>query len=299
MENEQQAKPIIKWAGGKFKLSDLIIKEGLERFDMNNFDRYVEPFIGGGGMFFSMTNKFNFGTKIISDVNEELINMYIQIRDNASEVLKITKSIEESFNVLENDDKKKEFYLDLREKFNEGIKVNELDETQASLFIALNKLGFNGLYRVNKHGLFNVPFGQKKKAALVEENNLVAVSNVLQSTEIKVADFRDCEQYANERTLFYFDSPYRPLPNSASFTSYAKLEFNDESQKDLAATCKKVVDKGGKFLLSNSDPTQIDPNDTFFDDLYSSFDIVRIPARRAIGATASRRGVISEILVIG
>lgn len=259
----------------------------------------MEPFIGGGGMFFSMTNKFNFGTKIISDVNEELINMYIQIRDNASEVLKITKSIEESFNVLENDDKKKEFYLDLREKFNEGIKVNELDETQASLFIALNKLGFNGLYRVNKHGLFNVPFGQKKKAALVEENNLVAVSNVLQSTEIKVADFRDCEQYANERTLFYFDSPYRPLPNSASFTSYAKLEFNDESQKDLAATCKKVVDKGGKFLLSNSDPTQIDPNDTFFDDLYSSFDIVRIPARRAIGATASRRGVISEILVIG
>lgn len=299
VENKQQAKPVIKWAGGKYKLSKIILEVSEQKFDFSKFDSYIEPFIGGGGMFFAMTNKYEFKKKIISDINPELINMYIQIRDDNQLLVEALKNIENEFNSLEDSEAKKGYYLNLRNEFNKGIDLEEYSIKQASLFIAINKLGFNGLYRVNRYGHFNVPFGQKKVASLVDEDNFKRVSEILADTEIVIADFKTSVKYANEKALYYFDSPYRPLPNSPSFTSYAKSEFNDESQRELAEVCKKIVDKGGKFILSNSDPVQVDPNDTFFDDLYLDFDIERIQARRAIGATAARRGMVSEILVTG
>lgn len=292
-------KPIVKWAGGKYKLSETIISEALEHLDLNSFNTYVDPFIGGGGMFFSLTNKFDFEKKVISDINPQLINMYKQVQNNHEELIKELSVIEDNFNDLPSDESKKELYLNLRTEFNQGIEREEESISQASLFIALNKLGFNGLYRVNRKGLFNVPFGQKKSANLYDENNIIAMSELLKDTEILVSDYKDMKAYAGLYTLYYFDSPYRPLPNSPSFTSYAKSSFNDESQKELAETCKSIYNNGSSFILSNSDPKQVDENDNFFDELYSDFVIKRINARRAIGATAARRGLVSEILVLG
>lgn len=299
LKDKVSVKPIVKWAGGKYKLSETIISEALEHISIDSFNAYVDPFIGGGGMFFSLTNKYDFNKKVISDINPQLINMYKQVQNNHEELIKELSIIEDAFNELLSDELKKDFYLNLRKEFNEGIENEKESLNQAVLFIALNKLGFNGLYRVNRKGLFNVPFGQKKKANLFDKDNITAMSELLKDTEILVSDYKNMGTYAGQDTLYYFDSPYRPLPNSPSFTSYAKSSFNDESQEELAATCKMIFDKGSSFILSNSDPKQIDENDNFFDDLYSDFIIKRINARRAIGATAARRGLVSEILVLG
>lgn len=299
LKDKVSVKPIVKWAGGKYKLSETIITEAIDHINIDSFNAYVDPFIGGGGMFFSITNKYDFKKKVISDINPQLINMYKQVQSNHKELIKELSVIEDSFNELSSDDSKKDYYLNLRKEFNKGIENENESLNQAVLFIALNKLGFNGLYRVNRKGFFNVPFGQKKKANLYDKDNVIAMSKLLKDTEILVADYKSMTDYAGNDTLYYFDSPYRPLPNSPSFTSYAKSSFNDESQKELADTCKLIFGKGSSFILSNSDPKQIDENDNYFDDLYSDFIIKRINARRAIGATAARRGLVSEILVLG
>lgn len=299
LTNNVTAKPVVKWAGGKFKLSKTIIEESENTIDFNSYRTYIEPFVGGGGMFFSVISQYDFDEKIISDINPQLINMYRQIKSSPRELIENLETIEQDFNQHENDEKKKEFYYDLRNAFNQGITENEFNVKQASNFIALNKLGFNGLYRVNRKGLFNVPFGQKKKANIYSESNIIAVSEVLQDTEILLMDYKDTVKYSTDKSLFYIDSPYRPLPNTASFTSYSKSEFNDNSQKELAEFCKTLYSNGSDFVLSNSDPKQTDETDDFFDDLYSNFLVKRITARRAIGATAARRGLVSEILVLG
>lgn len=299
IDSKKKVRPVVKWAGGKYKLAQTILEVAEKKFDFKSFDTYIEPFVGGGGMFFAMTNKYKFKHKIISDINPELINMYVQIRDSNDILIELLKKLEIDFNSIENEECKKEYYLNLRKEFNKGIDNEDKTIKQASLFVAINKLSFNGLYRVNKKGNFNVPFGQKKVASLVNEENFRYVSEILKDTEILLADFKDTLNFANEKTLYYFDSPYRPLPNSPSFTSYAKSEFNDTSQRELAEVCKAISSKRGRFILSNSDPIQVDPEDTFFDDLYSEFDIERIEARRAIGATASRRGLVSEVLITG
>lgn len=292
-------KPFVKWAGGKYNLSKTIIDASKELVDFQNFDTYIDPFVGGGGMFFSIAKKYTFNKIIISDINKELINTYIQIRDNLTELVERLSEIQNKYNSLSSLDKKSEYYYKIRKKFNNGIKQNKQDVIQASLFIALNKLDFNGLYRVNSKGLFNVPFGQKNKVTLFDLDNLKQIKQVLLRAEIYVQDYKECLEYVDSKSLVYFDSPYRPLPNTNSFTSYTKSDFNDEDQTQLAELSRKVKQKGGTFILSNSDPKQVDKNDNFFDDLYSDCIIKRIIAPRVIGSNAKSRGKVSEILVIG
>jgi len=162
----------------------------------------------------------------------------------------------------------------------------------------LNKTDFNGLYRVNAKGTFNVPFGQRKQVNLFEATNLTDFSRLLQNTEILLGDYRQTAQYAGPKTFFYFDPPYRPLSDSASFTSYAKSSFNDDAQVELAGFTQQLATKEAHFALSNSDPHQSDPDDNFFDDLYADFTIQRIQAARMISARAKGRGNVSELLVI-
>lgn len=293
------AKPFVKWAGGKYKLANTIIDETKEIIDFSTFDTYVDPFVGAGGMFFSIVQNYDFKRLIISDINAELINTYRSIKDNLEELVILLNQIQNEFNLLESENEKKEYYLKLREDYNQKILNHELDLQQAAFFIALNKLGFNGLYRVNGKGFFNVPFGKKKTAKLYDYDNLVAVSKILQKAEIYCMDYQECLRFVNDKTLVYFDSPYRPLPGSSSFTSYAKSDFNDDNQRELFKTAKMVQELNGRFYLSNSDPTQVDENDTFFDDLYKEFVIKRVYTRRMIGATSAGRGMVSEILVIG
>lgn len=297
--NKIIVKPIIKWAGGKYKLSSEIIETTKKYLELNSFEKYVDPFVGGGGMFLAMCNQFDFREKVISDINPELINLYRKVRDNHKELGEILIEIQNEFNLIESDEGKKLFYYNIRNEFNESILREKLDVKHAALFVALNKLGFNGLYRVNGKGLFNVPFGQKKSITLIELDNLANMSELLQNTKILLGDFENTLDEASNSSIFYFDSPYRPLPGSPSFTSYTKGSFNDNDQIRLAEFCKSIHNKSAKFILSNSDPKNTDELDNFFDDLYKDFHIERIKASRAISARAKGRGKVSEILVIG
>jgi len=292
--------PLIKWAGGKKRLASIIEAESLKKIDFDNIDTYVEPFAGGASVFLYLATKYNFKRQVIMDINPALINLYRQTRDNVTDLMYGLDIVENEYNNLsiEDLDEKKAYFYDIREQFNEELVSEHSDLLkQAILFILLNKTDFNGLYRVNSKGLFNVPFGQRKTVHLYDRDNMQKFSKLLQNTDILLGDYQQSRKYAGERTFFYFDPPYRPLSDSASFTSYAKSSFNDEAQVNLANYVKDISKMGSHFTLSNSDPHQSDENDDFFDNLYSDFTITRIQASRLISAKTRGRGNVSELLI--
>lgn len=299
---QKYAKPFVKWAGGKSKLAPIIDELVDREINLNKFDTYVEPFIGGGAMFFYLTSKYQFKRVIVSDINIELINTYKAIQGNVERLMNCLDELQREYMSLDDLEAKKEYFYQIREAFNRKIieKRNdkEISYLKASYFIFLNKSCFNGLYRVNQKGLFNVPFGQKVNLNLYDKENLLSVHEVLQRVEIYVQDYQSTIKYANESTFFYFDPPYRPL-TITSFTAYSKSGFNDEDQKELAQHCYAIKEKGASFSLSNSDPHNEDAEDMFFDELYKDFTLHRIHANRAIGAKSNSRGKVSEIVVIG
>lgn len=295
------AKPFVKWAGGKSRLVETIDELITKDIELNKFDTYIEPFIGGGAMFFYLSNKYHFKNMIISDVNIELINTYKAIQQDVWKLIGYLDKIQDEYMRLAELDDKKEYFYQVREAFNRKKIEEDSDDvsyTKAAYFIFLNKSCFNGLYRVNQKGLFNVPFGQKVNLNLYDTENLLSVHDILQRTKIYVQDYKKTINYARPRTFFYFDPPYRPLTET-SFTAYSKWGFNDDNQKELAEYCQKLTLKGANFALSNSDPHNADDTDMFFDDLYKDFTIHRVSANRAIGAKANSRGKVSEIVVIG
>lgn len=293
---------LVKWAGGKKRLAPTIEQLAMTKVDFNEIDTYVEPFAGGASMFLYMVTKYHFKRQIISDFNPDLINVYRQVRDNPIDLVTRLQKIQQDYNCLSDSDEmsaKKAFFYDIREQYNTELLSEDTQSlNHAVLFLFLNKADFNGLYRVNSKGLFNVPFGRRKKLNLYDHDNLMTIATLLKDTEILVGDYQNTAQYADKNTFFYLDPPYRPLTNSASFTSYTKSDFNDNSQKQLAEFAKKIANQGAHFALSNSDPHQSDPEDDFFDDLYASFDIKRIQASRMISATSRGRGNVSELLIV-
>jgi DNA adenine methylase len=205
------------------------------------------------------------------------------------------REFEDKFLPLE-DDQRKEMFLGIRKEYNEEKFSSPGIRTSAKL-IFLNRTCFNGLYRVNKRGLFNVPFGRYKNPRICNEKNLRQVAEILQTADVLCGDFTESEKYINQKSFVYFDPPYRPLNRTAYFTSYSKDSFTEEDQLELAEFCKKVNSKGAKFLLSNSDPKNEDPADHFFEDHYKQFTIERVQANRAINCNASGRGQINELLI--
>lgn len=302
--------PIIKWAGGKKRLAPLIEEMVSQKIHLADIDTYVEPFAGGASLFLYLATKYRFKNQVIMDINPELINLYIQVRDNIQPLIKGLDQIQDAYNILSEEHdlaEKKAYFYQIREDFNRSLLLAQDSSTelsseqyieQAVRFIFLNKADFNGLYRVNSKGTFNVPFGHRKQLNLFDIDNLSKFSNLLQNTEILLGDYRDTQRFAGPKTFFYFDPPYRPLSDSASFTSYAKSSFNDDSQIELATFTKEITQSGAHFALSNSDPHQSDPTDNFFDDLYADFDIQRIQAARMISARSKGRGNVSELLII-
>ncbi len=184
-----------------------------------------------------------------------------------------------------------------RERFNELISQSATTEEKASLFIFLNKTCFNGLYRVNQKGLYNVPMGAYEKPLICNADNIRLVSEFLQNVTIKQGDYNNCADFITQNTFVYIDPPYRPISLTSSFTSYTKENFKDEQQIQLGSFIKKIAQKGAKFVASNSDPKNINPNDNFFDDMYQEFSIDRIPATRMINSNSKRRGNITELLI--
>ncbi|MBQ3438165.1 MAG: DNA adenine methylase [Fusobacterium sp.] len=294
MQNE--AKPFLKWAGGKKQLIQEI--EKFYPFETKNIKKYAELFIGGGAVLFDVLNKFDIEEIYISDVNREQINTYEVIKFNLEELIEILKKYQEEYSQA-NDEKRREIYLMKREKFNE-LKTffkNEKKIEKSALMIFLNKTCFNGLYRENKKGYFNVPIGSYKNPLICDEENLRAVSKKLKKVKINLCSYENSLTFIDNKTFVYLDPPYRPLSSTSNFTSYTKDNFTDKEQLELAEYVNKINEKGAKILLSNSDPKNCNENDNFFDEIYSKYNIKRVSATRMINSKASNRKPINEILI--
>lgn len=295
------AKPFLKWAGGKSQLIPEIVKRLPEYVYDKSPYQYVEPFVGSGAVALHLLDSPHPPTKVIlNDINSDLINLYRVIKSNPTELLDYLKLIQSEYDKLEDKEAKQPFYYDKRDSFN---KRDVSSVEHAGLFIFLNRAGFNGLYRVNKNNGFNVPIGSYKKPNFVFEDVILKASRLLSGVDICNISFEGALKLANEDnpdglpTFFYFDPPYKPLNDSSSFTSYAKDSFNDDDQVKLKLVCDLLDEQGHQWLLSNSDTTNFDVTNTFFDDLYESYKIERVKASRNINSKGTKRGQINELLI--
>ena len=284
-------KSFIKWAGGKSQLLGEIRK--MYPAEIN---RYCEPFVGGGAVLFDILANFHPEEVLINDINPELVNAYIQIRDNAENIILMLSAMQENFWNMNNHDRK-EYYYKKRDRFNEIINTSGSLLEKAVLFIFLNKTCFNGLYRVNSKGLYNVPIGSYKKPLICDIDNIRFISELLKCVEIQCGDYSKCTDFIDKNTFVYIDPPYRPLSATSSFTSYAKEEFGDEQQIQLCHFIEQISDRGAKVVASNSDPKNTDENDNFFDEIYKMFKIKRVSATRMINSNSKGRGTINELLI--
>lgn len=287
------AKPFVKWVGGKTQLLGEVEKSLPKDIRLRENITYVEPFVGGGAVLFWILQAYpNITRAIINDVNAELICTYRVIRDDVYSLIACLEELQKQYISL-NLSERKEFFLEKRKVFNS--KINSDIET-ASLFIFLNRTCFNGLYRVNSKGEFNVPHGKYINPKICDRGNLLAVSKILQRVEILCGDFSITEQFAADNTIFYLDPPYRPLSETSAFTSYDRRGFGDDDQKRLSDFCARIAQYDAKFIASNSDSIK-DTGESFFEQLYYPFNIKRVSANRMINANPQGRGYVSEIMI--
>lgn len=300
--NPPGAKPFLKWAGGKAQ----ILRELEECLPCEMKDghirTYIEPFVGGGAMFFALSRKYRFEHSVICDINRELILCYSVLKKSPKDLIDRLGYLESAFE-NKNDSGRKDLFYTIRDRFNRDggdfdftLKNPDRAERAAQL-IFLNKTCYNGLFRVNKNGGFNVPFGRYKNPDILNEENLREAARSLKKTKIFHGDFTRCRNYVGNSSFVYCDPPYRPLSQSSSFTQYAKGGFSDHDQKRLAKFLHTSDRKGALFMLSNSDPLSINPLDRFFENLYDRFSRERVPARRSINCCGKGRGAINELIV--
>lgn len=290
-----ELKPFVKWVGGKSQLLDQ-----LEKFipvdGENELTKYAEPFVGGGALLFSVLSKYDFDELYISDTNAELINAYNVVKNNVDDLIDLLTTMQLAFLPMD-ENGRKYYYYTARDRFN-SLQITDITAVEkAALFIFLNKTCFNGLYRVNKKGQFNVPMGAYKNPTICDENNLRNVSDALQNVEIVCGDYTLSKDFIDKDTFVYLDPPYRPISSTAGFTAYNVDCFDDNEQIRLAKFIDEINLCGAKIMLSNSDPQNIDPNDTFFEELYKSYTITKVEAIRAINSKGDSRGKIKELLI--
>ena len=295
MKKPDNAKPFIKWVGGKGQLIEQLTNLLPKDFRCWKDTTYIEPFVGGGAMLFYMLQHFpNIKHAVINDINTDLTTCYQTIRDNAEELILSLKDIEEYYLSIKEEEERKSFFMSVREQYNQK-NLAPVDNT--TKFIFLNRTCFNGLYRVNKSGLFNVPFGKYKNPKICDPQTIRKDSELLQRVEILNGDFEETFNYAKGNTLFYFDPPYRPLSDTSSFNDYTKESFNDDAQIRLKEYCDRINNAGYSFMLSNSDCKGKTESDNFFDILYKDYQIERVCASRSINANPNKKGKLTEILV--
>jgi DNA adenine methylase len=297
------ARPFLKWAGGKAQLLGEFGKRlpvgDLKRRTITN---YVEPFIGGGAVFFYLNQRFPLKQCMISDVNEELILTYRVIRKSVHTLIGELETLESVY-LAKNEREREAYYYEIRDAFNRDLPVidfryyNNRWIWRAAQIIFLNHTCYNGLFRVNRSGGFNVPFGRYKNPDILNVDNLLEVAARLKNTRIIRGDFTKCRKYVDDQTFVYFDPPYRPLNATSSFTTYSRDGFSEADQVRLAKFFKELDRKGAKVMLSNSDPGNERAGDSFFDDLYDGYLIERVPAKRMINCNGARRGAVSELII--
>ena len=293
-----QAKPFLKWAGGKGQLLSQLEQHLPQDLKGQEFT-YIEPFVGGGAMFFYMLQRFpNIKRAIINDVNPYLITAYQVIKNSPDDLIERLADLEEKYFSLVEEEEKKNFYLQARDIFN-NEKLDDIDRSKYLIF--LNRTCFNGLYRVNAKGKFNVPFGRHLHPTICNAEVIKADSQVLNRVDVKILndDFKSTQKYVSDGyNFFYFDPPYRPLNATSSFNSYSKDDFNDDEQIRLRDYCAFLNENPNvKWMLSNADCSAKNPDDTFFEKIYADFSINRVYASRAINANPSKRGKLTELLI--
>lgn len=292
---EIKAKPFLKWAGGKTQLLSTIDFYLPESFRKEKRVTYIEPFVGGGAMLFFMLQKYpNIKKAVINDINPHLIKTYTIIRDSPYLLIDKLAELQEIFRTTGDYEAQKELFLAIRSRFNQG---GYTDIEEASFMIFLNRTCFNGLYRENSKGEFNVPFGKYSNPTICDESLILADSNLLQNVEILNGDFAYTGEYVDGYTFFYFDPPYRPLDSTSSFNSYVKEAFDDKEQIRLKNFYQTLSAEGCKEMLSNSDCKGRNEDDDFLDRIYHDFYIERVFAKRNINANVSKRGTLTELLI--
>ena len=302
--SEAVARPFLKWAGGKGQLLETIQQNLPRGFHTGAIRRYVEPFVGGGAVLFHLTQqKSGIRALHVSDINEDLTLAYEAIKRDVEGLIAILQELQDRYYALDKT-KRAAFYYETRARFNDQLKSVDFSTyhqdwvERTALLILMNRTCFNGLFRVNSKGEFNVPFGRYGRPTICGADNLRAVARILQNVQIERGDFPLYEPLIDDETLVYFDPPYRPISATASFNAYAKDSFDDAEQLRLAEFYRLLDGKGAKLMLSNSDPKNIDPDDNFFDDAYREFRIERIQARRSINRDADGRGHVNELLIM-
>lgn len=305
--DEKNAKPFLKWAGGKKQVIDFIDKKLPSEIKSSyEIDTYVEPFLGGGAVFFYLSSQFKINNVYLSDINQELILTFNVVKNKPKKLISKLEHFEDNFLKLSHE-LRKEFYYDVRNEFNESLENFDYDNfskehiIRASQMIFLNRTCFNGLYRVNKSGKFNVPMGKYKNPLICDKENLLKVTDVLKNVNIFCGDYSESGEFIDENSFVYLDPPYLPIKKN-SFTSYNSEGFGVKEQIELSQFCKKIDDSGAKFILSNSDPKNHDPSCNFFEDVYGNLNLKefkynRIKVRRSINSKGNKRGPIKELLI--
>ncbi len=293
------AKPFLKWAGGKGQLIEQL-RQNLpkEIATSGRIKKYFEPFMGGGAVFFWLSQGYEIKQAYLYDINPEIVMAYKAVKLNMNALVKQLGELEKEYYATRKTSRDRIFY-EKREEYNGYIsrRVPNNVVRRTALLVFLNKTCFNGLFRVNSHGLFNVPFGRYERPTICDEDNLKAINKVLKNTHNEKADFSECLKNADEQSFVYFDPPYRPISRTANFTGYIKGGFDDNEQQRLKRVFDQLNAKGTKVMLSNSDPQNINPDDDFFDALYQRYSIKRLLANRMINSNAAKRGGIKEILI--
>lgn len=292
-----KTKPFVKWAGGKGQLLEQLDTFLPVGFGNRRDITYIEPFVGGGAMLFYLLQRYpNIRHAVINDVNYDLTTCYRTIKDTPEELITSLLDIQYAYNELQTEDARRDFFLAARDRYNEK-NLDPIENT--TKFIFLNRTCFNGLYRVNRKGLFNVPFGRYINPQICDPETIRLDSELLQRVEILTGDFEATLDHVSDGyNFFYIDPPYRPLNATSSFNSYSKDDFNDEEQIRLCNFCARLNKRMGiDWMLSNADCSAKNPEDTFFEDIYNDFFINRVYASRAINANPSKRGKLTELLI--
>ena len=276
-KSDSIAKPFVKWLGGKTKLLPQ-----LNALQPELFNRYYEPFIGGGALFFSLSP----GEAVINDLNPHLVNLYTQVRDNLSTFLLKAGELIDIYLELE-DEAREAFYYLIRDEFNQRT---DDDAWGASMFLFLNKTCYNGVYRENNNGKFNVPFGRRKTISLNDLDSIKLASKALQGAEILNGTYSDALKSARKGDFVYLDPPYVPLSATSNFTQYVGSNFGSKEQIELKNIFEELHERGCKLMMSNSDTETVR-------DLYKDFILTEVLAERAVNCKAQGRGKITELVI--
>lgn len=268
IENKTFVKPFLKWAGGKTQLLSQFVNYFPQELTSGRITNYYEPFLGSGAVYFFVAQNYSIKKAILSDINEELILTFNVVKQDVKRLIEELEELKVEYLKLA-EKKREDYFYDLRKKFNQSKKQVDFKNysskwiKRAAQIIFLNKTCFNGLFRLNRNGEFNVPFGRYKNPQIYDKENLLNASELLKIADIHQTDFEEIKKYDSENFFIYFDPPYRPISKTSSFTSYSQFSFNEIDQLRLAKLYSELGVNGNKLMLSNSDPKNENPNDYF------------------------------------